>query len=448
MSRLPPTADTIAAIATAPGVGAIGVVRVSGPSAFAIAARLFVPASGTDVRQLEAGRVVFGRIEDEGHLVDEALLLTFRAPHSYTGQDVVELQTHGGPAVLREVLQLCVASGARRAGPGEFTLRAYVSGRMDLVQAESVLAMVNAQTERARRTASQGLSRALSNALDAIQTDLTEAYADLQAVVDYPEEGVEETAFDAKLERALGRMRELLATARAGDIVRRGAKLALVGRPNAGKSSLLNALLGYDRAIVDAEPGTTRDFLEAPLDLDGVPVTAIDTAGIRETHDAVEAVGVSRAREVAAAADLTLCLLDRSQPLHEDDQALVGSLPGQTVVVASKADLPAAWDPADFPAEVHIVSAHTGAGIVGLTAAVREALLGGSDASELWISHERHADALRQAAKAVERALVAPEDLAGLDLEEAIRSVATITGRGDIAEETLASIFARFCVGK
>lgn len=448
MSLLPPTTDTIAAIATAPGVGAIGVIRVSGPSSFDVAADVFEPASGSDLRKLPGGRVVYGRIVDGGRLVDEALLLAFRAPRSYTGQDVIELQTHGGPAVLREVLQLCITHGARRAGPGEFTLRAYLEGRLDLVQAESVLAMVNAQTERARHTASYGLSRALSDALDAIQTELTEAYANLQAVVDYPEEGVEEQELGAKLRHALGRMHALLETARAGDIVRRGARLALVGRPNVGKSSLMNALLGYERAIVNERPGTTRDFLEAPLDLDGVPITAIDTAGIRETSDAIEATGVGRARELAGSADLTVCLLDRSRPLTGDDHAVLASLPAGTVVVASKADLPAAWEPGDVPTDVLEISSQTGSGLLELKGVLRDALLGDAAAVELWISHERHADALREAVRAVERALRAPDDLASLDLEEAIRAVASITGRGDIAEETLASIFARFCVGK
>jgi tRNA modification GTPase len=445
---LPPSNDTIAAIATAPGIGAIGIVRVSGPASPALADAIFRPYSGARPSSLPAGRVTFGRIVDGERMLDEALLLTFRAPHSYTGQDLVELQTHGGPAVLREVLELCLRNGARLAQPGEYTLRAYLSGRIDLVQAESVLGLVNAQSETARRQAAFGLSKELSGRLGAIQTRLTAVYGGLQAVFDYPEEGVPESERREPLEEALAEIDRLLATAKAGEVAVRGARLALVGRPNAGKSSLLNALLGYERSLVSETPGTTRDYLEAPLSIAGIPVTAIDTAGIRETGDTVEASGVSRARDLAAQADLALCLLDSSAPLGKEELKLAGSLdPGRTLLVASKSDLPPAWEDAGGMPVIR-VSAVSGQGMEELKEAIRERLTGDAGSSELWITSDRHAQALRTARERIERALDAPDDLAALDLEEALRALAGITGREGIAEEALEHIFANFCVGK
>ena len=444
---LPPPDDTIAAIATAPGVGAVGIVRVAGPAAYTVAEEVFQPHNGQRARDLKAGRVTYGRVLDGDTLVDEALLLSFRAPHSYTAQDVVEIQTHGGPAVLRKVLDLCVAHGARLAGPGEFTLRAYLNGRLDLVQAESVLGMVNAQSDSARRSAALGLSKALTEQLELIQTDITQVYGNIQAMFDYPDEGVPEAEFAEPLTRALERIDTLLRTAEAGRIARQGARLALVGKPNAGKSSLLNALLGYERSIVSELPGTTRDYLEAPLSLDGVPVTAIDTAGIRHTEDQVEASGVAQAKQIAANADLSLFLIDVSQAVTSQDRAMLGELePARTLVVASKSDLPKVWHSLDAP--LYPVSTLTGAGLEALSAAIKDKLVGAAGGTELWIGNERHVAALEQTKVLLERARHAPDDLAALDLEDALRSLAEITGRGDIAEETLAHIFANFCVGK
>ncbi len=444
---LPPPDDTIAAIATAPGVGAVGIVRVAGPAAYKVADELFFPFDGRRARDLKAGRVTYGRVLDGDTLVDEALMLSFRAPHSYTAQDVVEIQTHGGPAVLRKVLDLTVKHGARLAGPGEFTLRAYLNGRLDLVQAESVLGMVNAQSDSARRSAALGLSRALTEQLELIQTDITQVYGNIQAMFDYPDEGVPEAEFAGPLTRALERIDTLLRTAEAGRIARQGARLALVGKPNAGKSSLLNALLGYERSIVSELPGTTRDYLEAPLSLDGVPVTAIDTAGIRHTEDQVEASGVAQAKQIAANADLSLFLIDASQAVTSQDRAMLGELePARTLVVASKSDLPKVWHSLDAP--LYPVSTLTGAGLEALSAAIKDKLVGAAGGTELWIGNERHVAALEQTKVLLERARHAPDDLAALDLEDALRSLAEITGRGDIAEETLAHIFANFCVGK
>lgn len=448
---LPPPGDTIAAIATAPGEGAIGVVRIAGPDALTVADAVFAPRSGPRPSDRDGHRVVVGRVQDDDGPIDEGILLTFRAPRSYTGQDAAELQIHGGPAVLRRTLDACLSAGARPAGPGEFTLRAYLAGKMDLIQAESVLGIVRARSERARRSAAQGLTRRLSDELHLVQDRITAAYGDVTAVLDYPEEGVELRDVRPGLHEVRTRIADLLATAAAGALVQRGARLAIVGRPNAGKSSLLNALLGYERSIVSDVPGTTRDYLEAPLELGGVPLTAVDTAGIRATGDAVEASGVRRALELADEADLVLCLLDRSQPLAPSDLAWVERLdPQRRLVLASKCDLPAAWSGSmtgldEAPLEV---SAEGGRGLDALRDAVRRRLLGDAAGSELWITHERHARALESVDASLERAIDAPEDLMALELQEALQTLASLTGRGDIAEDALEHVFANFCVGK
>lgn len=459
---MPPLDDTIAAIATAAGSGAIGVVRLSGSGAYEVADAVFRGARGAVPSSTPAGRAVYGAVSDGSVLIDEAVMLTFRAPHSYTGQDVVELQTHGGPAVLRRVLDACMAAGARSAGPGEYTLRAYLNGRIDLAQAESVLDLVNAASDAARRNAALGLSGALSQRLGAVQTDLTSAYAAVQAAFDYPEEGVEAARLAEPLARAAATVDELLATVAAGRLSRNGARLAMIGRPNAGKSSLLNALLGYQRSLVSSIPGTTRDYLEAPLVIGGVPVTVIDTAGIRAAADNVEAGGVELSRSIARAADLRLLLIDGAAPLGEDELALVREVSGRgdagdqsapTVYVASKADLEPAWADEDLraiigEAELVRVSVVTSAGLAELQQVVADLLLGDAAASELWISNERHAQALATVRDRLAAAVDAPHDIASLELLDALTALATVTGRDGVAEETLASIFANFCVGK
>ncbi|WP_034388245.1 tRNA uridine-5-carboxymethylaminomethyl(34) synthesis GTPase MnmE [Deinococcus sp. YIM 77859] len=432
--------DTIAAIATAPGSAGVGIVRISGPEALTVADGVF--RARRRPSETRGGRFLFGRlVGEDGEVLDEGLCLVFRAPRSYTGEDVAELQTHGSPAVLARVLARVLELGARPARPGEFTLRAYLAGRLDLAQAEAVLELVNAGTETARRQAALGLCGALGERVERVATQVTRTLAALQAMLDYPEEGVPEEDRTVPLAAAEAELTALVGTARAGQVATRGARLALIGRPNAGKSSLLNALLGYERSIVTPLPGTTRDYLEAQLSLAGVPVTLVDTAGLRETEDVVEAAGVRQAVNLASQADLVLVLEDGSQA-REALPLLLS--PGGTVLrVRTKADLPAAWeDPAALP-----VSAVTGEGLPELRAAIQAALLGDAARGEAWLTTERQADAARRALAHVQAARTLPDDLAGYELEEALRALAELTGR-DVQEDVVDAVFRNFCVGK
>ncbi|RDI94836.1 tRNA uridine-5-carboxymethylaminomethyl(34) synthesis GTPase MnmE [Meiothermus sp. QL-1] len=435
---LPSLTDIIAAIATPPGRGAVGIVRIAGPGSLELVRKVW---QGKDPTRLPGGRFTFGRIRDprSGEVLDEALLLVFRPPHSYTGQESAELQTHGSPAVLRGVLQLLFELGARPARPGEFTLRAYLNGRMDLAQAEAVLSLIEAESQAARRQALRGLSAGLSQRIAALSEQLFALLAHIQAWLDYPEEGVEPARIRATLEPVLQEVRRLLATAPAGRIAQKGARLALVGAPNAGKSSLLNALLGYERAIVTPIPGTTRDYLEAPLEIAGVPVVAVDTAGVRETEDPVEKSGVERALRIAQEADLVLYLVDQSQP-----QPTPPPLPWErTLRVATKADLPAAWEDDAYLR----VSSQTGLGLEALRQQIHHRLLGTAPEGEVWVSNERHVEALRRAEAHLVEALEAPEDLAGVSIEMALGALSEILGK-DVSEEVIDRVFRNFCVGK
>lgn len=434
---LPSLTDIIAAIATPPGKGAVGIVRISGQGSLELVAELW---QGKSPLQMPGGRFSHGRIVDPGgEVLDDALMLVFRSPHSYTGQDSIELHTHGSPAVLRKVLQTLLEAGARPAGPGEFTLRAYLNHKLDLAQAESVLSLVESESEAARRQALRGLSAGLSQKIEQLSEQLFSLLAHIQAWLDYPEEGVEPAQIQETLQPVLAETQRLLATAPAGRIAQKGARIALVGAPNAGKSSLLNALLGYERAIVTPIPGTTRDYLEAPLEIAGVPITAIDTAGVRETDDLVERSGVERALQIAQEADLVLYLADQSQP-----KTPAPDLPWRRVIwIATKTDLPRAWSDAQFIE----VSSQSGVGLEQLRKTIHDQLLGEAPEGEIWLTNERHVEALRRAQLHLQEALVAPEDLAGLSVEAALDALAEILGK-DVSEEVIDRVFRNFCVGK
>ncbi|MEZ0349045.1 MAG: tRNA uridine-5-carboxymethylaminomethyl(34) synthesis GTPase MnmE [Thermus sp.] len=429
--------DPICAVATPPGKGAIGVVRLSGEGALEVAARVW---RGKDPRRLKGGCFTLGEVVDPatGEVLDQALLLVFRAPRSYTGEDACEFHTHGSPAVLRRVLEALYAAGARPAGPGEFTLRAYLNGKLDLAQAEAVLALVEAEGDLARRQALRALEGALSRRIEALEQRLLDLLAHIQALLDYPEEGVEPLEAERTIREVLAEVEGLLAQARASRLAQRGARLALIGAPNAGKSSLLNALLGYERALVSPIPGTTRDYLEAPLELFGIPLVAVDTAGVRDTEDPLERAGVEWALRIAEEADLVLYVVDRSLP-----RPAPPPLPWErTLKVATKADLPPAWeDPGFLP-----VSSRTGEGMEGLKEAIHRALLG-EGGGELLLT-ERQVEALHRARERLLEALSLPQDLVGLALQEALEALSALRGRGEVTEVVVARVFQNFCVGK
>jgi tRNA modification GTPase len=456
------TGDTIAAVATASGEAGIGIVRASGPEALPCALSLFRRARPLP-EPPESHRACYGHVVRAGseERLDECVLTYFAGPRSYTGEDLVELACHGSNLVLSRVLQGLITAGARLAEPGEFTRRAFLNGRLDLAEAESVIDVIRARTDAALRVATGQLGGRLSREIAALRHELITLLAEIEAAIDFPDD-VEPPA-DAEVAARARAVREragaLLRTADAGRLYREGASIVLAGRPNVGKSSLLNALLGEARAIVTAVPGTTRDVIEESLNLRGIPVRAIDTAGLRDTQDEVEALGVERTRAQLAAADLVVWVLDASEGLTPADLALADELRGRRLVVAAnKADLGCRIDAAAIvqivgPAPVTAVSALTGEGRENLEAVLAETLLGGDLSPEsVWVSNVRHQARLQTAAAALDRAAEASDagfDQAAvaLDLRLAAEALGEITGE-TVTEETISQIFARFCVGK
>jgi tRNA modification GTPase len=452
--------DTIAAIATPPGEGGIGVIRLSGPDARAIAAAIFRPARPGPLRPF---RLRYGHVVDpaSGAAVDEALCAYMRAPRSFTREDVVEISCHGGPLPVQTTLGLALAAGARLARPGEFTLRAFLNGRIDLTQAEATLDVIRAQTSAGLALAQAQLGGWLAREVRAARAGLMECLAYVTAAVDFPEDEVPPQDIGPQLRAGLAAARALLAGAGQGMLYRQGARAALVGRPNVGKSSLLNALLRADRAIVTPIPGTTRDTLEETANLAGIPVVLIDTAGIHASADPVEQLGVERSRQALQGADLALLVLDASAPLAEGDLAIAQLTRDKpTIVVWNKVDDPSSFilHPPSFilhPLATVTTSAPSGAGIDDLAQAIAAALLGGTPpaAGEArLISSPRHRDALLRAEAHLLAAVASwderrPADLLAGDLTVALNALGEITGE-TVGDDLLDLIFSRFCIGK
>lgn len=454
--------DTIAAIATPPGEGGVGIVRLSGPQSFAIAAEIFVSSRGRDIRTTRQ-RVYHGCIVDAAaQPIDEVLLHVMRAPHSYTREDVVEINAHGGPVVLNAVLEEALRHGARLARPGEFTLRAFLNGRIDLVQAESVIDQIRARTRAGLQAANAAASGALSKAIYAVRDTLREALAHIEAAVDFPEEDLPELVNEAlfmRLREAQRQVRELINTADAGRLVREGAVAVIAGRPNVGKSSLFNALLRDARAIVSAQPGTTRDRLEEYITIAGVPVRLIDTAGIRESGDEVERIGVEIARQALDSANLALLVFDATRAPAPEEAQIVGELRDReipVVLVINKTDCVTGvpenpWPQTPFAA-VCAVSATHGTGIKELETAIAGILLGGAgiDAAQPMITRQHQKHSLRRAEESLQRlfdAVGASPEFLALELRDALGALGEITGE-TTPEDILDAIFANFCIGK
>ena len=429
------TSDTIVAIATPPGRGGIGVIRLSGPDACSIGRRLI-----THRGELEPRRATFTRTQ----AVDQVVATYFPSPHSYTGEDVLELSAHGSPVVLRTIVEKATSCGARPAEPGEFTFRAFLNGRIDLMQAEAVADLIDAVTPLQARAAFDQLEGTLTRAISEVDSLLFDLIARLEASVDFPDEGYHFVRPDTIAERVDGlvaRVGALLSDARRGRLVREGLQVAIVGRPNVGKSSLFNALAGAPRAIVTEVPGTTRDLVTEVIDVNGLRVTMIDTAGLRDTDDVVEAEGVARSRGAQGVADLVLVVVD-----DEDD---VEPVDRNHLIVQNKCDL-------GRPARGIRISAKTGAGLDDLRNAMMHALDIDVQRDRPEITNIRHIGLVEQAHAALIRAREAavatgggsmPEEFVLADLQEARAALEEVTGRR-APDDLLAHIFSRFCVGK
>ena len=446
--------DTIAAIATAPGNGGIGIIRISGPDAERILSRVFVP-SGSIATPPESHRMIYGRIIDGKQTVDECMAVLMRAPRSYTRENVAEIQLHGGSYVVNRTLELCLKEGARLAEAGEFTRRAFLNGRVDLSRAEAVMDMITARGEQEHKAAVRQMNGGTSGFIREFADELADLQAGLAACIDYPEEISDEEgagALKEGLENLIGRL-EAAIDEHASRLIHQGLRVALIGRPNVGKSSLLNALLGEDRAIVTSIPGTTRDMIQGEMTIRGIRVLLTDTAGIHETEDPVEKIGVARSEKAGREADAALLILDGSEEMTDTDKELLSRFGPDGAVVINKTDLPQVLQEEDvrtiLPDVVCMtVCAHDS----GSLAPLRTYLEKFTEVSDqLAITQPRHLDASRRAVNHMKDALSTLEsftpDVAATDLQAAQAALSEITGE-NADEKLLDRVFSRFCVGK
>ena len=456
--------DTIAAISTPVGIGGIGIIRVSGDQAVSIVDKIFKASNKKSLKDIDSHTITYGHIVSEsGKVLDEVLIMLMKAPRTFTREDIVEINCHGGPIPLNAVLMEVINAGARLADSGEFTKRAFLNGRIDLAQVEAIMDIIEAKTELSLEQAVGQLEGNLSKKIKEYQDILIQIIARIEVSIDYPEYDDDEPItndFEAELNDLLAQLRELLKTADTGKMIREGVKTAIVGRPNVGKSSLLNALLEENKAIVTDIPGTTRDVVEAYLNIDGIPFQLLDTAGIRETSDVVEQIGVEKSRHSIEEADLVLMLIDSHDGLTDKDKEVLEQVKEKHVIyVFNKSDLPS-----NISEEIHEmyfnngkgirISAKEQKGLDELKMAMKEVVMKGNASinNQATISNQRQKQALINAIKSLDKVVEAiemglPEDCLAIDLHDAFGHLGMIVGES-LKEEIINQLFSRFCLGK
>ena len=454
--------DTIAAIATAMTSSGIGIVRISGDEAVSITDRIFEMKNQKKLEDMSTHTIHYGHIHDGDEVIDEVMVLLMRGPKSYTREDTVEIDCHGGVYVMKRILETVIKYGARPAEPGEFTKRAFLNGRIDLSQAESVIDVINSKNEFALKSSLSQLSGSVSEKIKEIRGTVLHEIAFIESALDDPEhislDGYPEHLLEA-LEPMVKQVERLLASCDDGRVMSEGIKTVILGKPNAGKSSLMNVLLGEERAIVTEIAGTTRDVLEEYINLHGITLKIADTAGIRQTEDIVEKIGVSKAKEMAADADLILYVVDSSVPLDENDEEIIKILQEKkTIVLYSKTDLKSAIDIEDLKSRINQpvipISAKEETGITDLEEKIREMFFSGeiNFNDEVYITNERHRQELLKAKESlslVENSIESgmPEDFYSIDLTDAYESLGRILGES-LGEDLVNEIFSKFCMGK
>lgn len=458
--------DTIAAIATPRGEGGIGIVRVSGPLAIPIATKLFRPSRTVLTHELTSHSLTHGYVIDtsaNSEIVDEVLLALMRAPKTYTTEDIVEFNCHGGAIPLTSVLELVIKAGARLAEPGEFTKRAFLNGRLDLVQAEAVSDLISSKTELSRKIAVDALSGKLSENVNQLSDQLAALLAEIEASIDFPDEDLDFMKIDTQLQTARAVQADIvlmIASASEGRIIKEGVNVAILGKPNVGKSSLFNALLATTRAIVTDIPGTTRDTIEEAINIGGIPINLVDTAGIRQTDDIVEQQGVQRSRDILNKVELLLLMFDASQPLDESDFELLEIAKGnRAILILNKTDLHILTHSQHLSNHIPNASIVQTAiteeiGIDTLKNTILDVLLGGDFVigESPIITNTRHQDALRRSQEALDNVITSlendmPPDLVSVDLRIGLDALGDIVGK-TTTEDILDRIFSQFCVGK